>query len=742
MNRRLAAGTAAAVAAASMLFAGGSGAAVTRHDANGTVLLDGAPAFPIVLAKGPPRDGTTPAGADAIAEVVGAGATFLKVGPATTVWTAADIEDARLWDAAAAAHGAYTWINLSTLSQAQPGSAKDTLLAQVIGTLKGDAAGSRAIGMWKGADEPWWSGFSPATLQLAYCRATSRGDAGWCGGEPWLDQDHLWVTIEAPRGTAADLAPYTAVTDAHGVDIYPVTYANPTPDLHQVGAWTNTVASITPNHAVWTTLQVCASGSYDGSGHFVLPTRAQERYMIYDAIVNGARNLAFYGGNNPNCWNATDSAHGWNWTFWGDVLKGLIQEINGISPLAPALVNTASNRVLTTGDGTTQAISRNGAASDELWIVAARSGTGTQPVTISGLPPTVTTGSVYAEGRSVPVVNGSLTDSFDQWGVHVYHLTVPPAPAPAISSFTPTSGPAGTTVAISGTNLGGATAVTFNRVAAAFTVTSATQLTATVPAGATTGPVAVTASGGTAASAASFIVTTPPPPETTIDAAAAGTFSFHGSPGAIRFECAVDGGAFIPCTSPVAYSLPPGSHTFAVRALDVSGTPDPTPATAAWTVETPPAPPPAPPAGGTGPAPAPQAPPPVVETPPAPAPQPPPPDQPARRPQATSGSDRIVGTPGRDVLRGLAGKDAIFGLAGNDVLDGGSGDDVVDGGAGSDTIYGGNGHDVLRGGPGNDVLRAHDRTRDRIACGRGMDSVLADRVDLVARDCERVTRLR
>ena len=31
--------------------------------------------------------------------------------------------------------------------------------------------------------------------------------------------------------------------------------------------------------------------------------------MIYDAIINGARSLAFYGGNNPDCWNPTDTQH-------------------------------------------------------------------------------------------------------------------------------------------------------------------------------------------------------------------------------------------------------------------------------------------------------------------------------------------------------------------------------------------------------------------------------------------------
>lgn len=399
----------------------------TRSDPHGTVLLNGTPIFPIVLSKGPERDGTTPLGADALDEVIGAGVSFFKVGPATTAWTDADIADTKLWDQAVAARGPYTWINLSTVSQAQPGSPMDTLLHHVITELENDPGGSQGIGMWKGADEPWWNGISPTSLQFAYCLATSRGDPSWCAGEAPLDAAHLWVTIEAPRGTASDLAPYSAVTDTHGVDEYPAAINVGNPDLHQVGEWTSTIASITPNHSVWTTLQICFSGSYDSNGNYVLPTRTQERYMIYDAIINGARNLNFYGGNNPNCWNATDSAYGWNWTFWSTVLKGLIQEINATSPLGPALINPGSNQVLSTSDSTTQAVSRSGSSSDDLWVIAARNGPGTSQVTIGGLPSSVTSGTVYTEGRSVSVTNGSFTDTFDQWGAHVYHFGAPTA---------------------------------------------------------------------------------------------------------------------------------------------------------------------------------------------------------------------------------------------------------------------------------------------------------------------------
>jgi len=83
-------------------------------------------------------------------------------------------------------------------------------------------------------------------------------------------------------------------------------------------------------------------------------------------------------------------------------------------------------------------------------------------------------------------------------------------PVPTIAGFAPASGPVGTSVSISGTNLGGATAVTFNGASASFTVSSATAIQATVPAGATTGPISVTTPAGTAVSSNAFTVVPPP----------------------------------------------------------------------------------------------------------------------------------------------------------------------------------------------------------------------------------------
>lgn len=75
-----------------------------------------------------------------------------------------------------------------------------------------------------------------------------------------------------------------------------------------------------------------------------------------------------------------------------------------------------------------------------------------------------------------------------------------------VSVFSPTNGPLGTRIKITGQNFIGATAVSFNGAAAAFTVTNNTTAGATVPAGVTTGPISITTPAGSAASANLFYV--------------------------------------------------------------------------------------------------------------------------------------------------------------------------------------------------------------------------------------------
>ena len=80
-------------------------------------------------------------------------------------------------------------------------------------------------------------------------------------------------------------------------------------------------------------------------------------------------------------------------------------------------------------------------------------------------------------------------------------------PAPAITKFTPTSGPAGTVVTIKGTNLSGATKVTFNGVKGTITSDTSTKIKVKVPGGATSAKIKLTTPGGKVKTVTAFIVT-------------------------------------------------------------------------------------------------------------------------------------------------------------------------------------------------------------------------------------------
>ena len=117
---------------------------------------------------------------------------------------------------------------------------------------------------------------------------------------------------------------------------------------------------------------------------------------------------------------------------------------------------------------------------------------------ISATAPCSTTGIVH-------VTNGTGTDTDNRT------YTYSAAAAPTVSGFNPTSGTAGTTsVVITGTNFCGASSVKFNATqATVVTINSSTQITATVPTGATSGKISVTTTAGTGVSAANFTVGPP-----------------------------------------------------------------------------------------------------------------------------------------------------------------------------------------------------------------------------------------
>lgn len=122
-------------------------------------------------------------------------------------------------------------------------------------------------------------------------------------------------------------------------------------------------------------------------------------------------------------------------------------------------------------------------ASDTLLTLTVAAGAQTGPITVSTLGGTVTS---------------------------TQRFTFEGEPAPTLEGFAPGSGRPNDPVTLTGTGFTGTTQVTFGGVAALiFSENSDTELLARVPAGAVTGPVAVTTPRGTAVSATSFQVLAP-----------------------------------------------------------------------------------------------------------------------------------------------------------------------------------------------------------------------------------------
>ncbi len=158
--------------------------------------------------------------------------------------------------------------------------------------------------------------------------------------------------------------------------------------------------------------------------------------------------------------------------------------------------------------------------------------------------------------------------------------------APALTSFSPTSGPVNSTITLNGTDLAGTTTVTFagtanNTVTSGFTINVAgTQITGVVvPTGAVTGPIAVTAPSGTGTSASSFTVTAPAPTITSFSPAGGvvnravtitGTDFTSGS--TVTFNGTNATVVTVNSATQITASVPAGATTGPIRVTTAAGT--------------------------------------------------------------------------------------------------------------------------------------------------------------------------
>src|SRR2546423_6248028 len=316
--------------------------ATVAIDSTGVLLIDGATSFPIGFSEPPPIGATTPNGVAALDELRKAGGTMIRTGPADFAtpaaaadWSLPQIDSqiakvkARMDEAHA--HGLHCWLYLGKAPNlpTTPNSPQEQLLEKIVTAVKAHPS----LTATQGLDEPRNRHIPAAGLVRAYQKIKA------------LDPDHPVVIIQAPRKPAPAFTSYRPAFDVTGVDIFPVSYAaqhsdSSNKDVSVVGEMTKKMVTAAGGKPVWLTLQIAWVGITPGQQHPDIvprfPTLQEERFMAYQAIVNGARGLIFFGGQLTQVMRPRDAQLGWNWTFLEQVLRPLMVELT-LPSVLPAL---------------------------------------------------------------------------------------------------------------------------------------------------------------------------------------------------------------------------------------------------------------------------------------------------------------------------------------------------------------------------------------------------------------------
>ncbi|MFE7745986.1 beta strand repeat-containing protein [Nocardia sp. NPDC057455] len=268
-----------------------------------------------------------------------------------------------------------------------------------------------------------------------------------------------------------------------------------------------------------------------------------------------------------------------------------------ITAIAPPGAGTVPVTVITSPGGTSNGVPYTYAGVPSLAGVSPSQGptSGGNTVTLTGTNLTATTAVTFGAtpASSFTVNSATQITAVAPPGTGTVQITATTpggtsngvsysyVPVPALTSAVPSSGPAagGTTVTLTGTNLTGATAVTFGATpASSFTVNSATQITAVAPPGAGTVQVTATTPGGTS-NGVSYTYTPVPALTSAVPGSgpAAGgttvTLTGTGLSTATAVRFGTTAAAFtVNSSTQITAIAPPGTGTVAVTVITPGGT--------------------------------------------------------------------------------------------------------------------------------------------------------------------------
>ncbi len=392
-----------------------------RVGVDGQFVVTGKVVFPIGFTTGPPTGAKAPDGTNAFAELAKNGFVFFQWLSHRKPWGPGPEAEVDSLLQEANQNGIKVALSIARLAVIPPGDQqKRAQLESVVRRYRNNPA----IFLWKGADEPAWGKIPPRDLRTFYDTVHQLDP----NHPVWITQAPIVKNVHTASALTSALRPYAQDYDVGAIDIYPVKYpprdySIPSHQLSEVGDYTKVIRNASGSgKGLMMTLQICFSGVAKPGKTLRFPTFAQERYMSYEAIINGARALLYFGGGLEKCMGDTDRPYGWNWTFYRRVLEPVLEEYRPQSPLYPALVAPNSSLAIhVKGETGLEFTVRE--AGNYIYILAAKREGETLQYTFSGLPKGIKEGKVLFESpRHVRVEDGRFTDWFAPHDVHVYRF--------------------------------------------------------------------------------------------------------------------------------------------------------------------------------------------------------------------------------------------------------------------------------------------------------------------------------
>lgn len=378
-----------------------------------TLTLNGERFFPLGVAPGPPHDLKTPDGGNGWKELVDGGINYFRAGASGGPWNAeVEAKFAKEVAAAEAVGGIGAWAFLRELSDlTEDHHEREAYLRRIITQYK-DRPG---VYFWKNVDEPAWGNHAVEPMIKGYKVIKE------------IDPDRPVVGIQAPRNTIEELKRYNPTCDVSGADIYPISVPMgkhshlPNKQMSVVGDYAKRMAEVVDGKKpIFMVLQVTWSGVLPERGNtLVRPTFDQARYMMYQAIICGAKGIHWFGF--PLALSEKDAPYGWNWTYWFDVLKPLLSEVKKGTELNGVITAPKNDlRLKVSGADDMEYLARK--VGSRFYVLAAKREGPEAAVKLSGLGLTGTA-DVMFENRTVPVTDGVIQDTFKPNAVHIYRIS-------------------------------------------------------------------------------------------------------------------------------------------------------------------------------------------------------------------------------------------------------------------------------------------------------------------------------